>query len=36
MTLAAVDSIYQGYTAVKTPEMEVRYEGPKESTFWRE
>jgi hypothetical protein len=36
MTLAAVDSIYQGYAHVKTPEMEVRYEGPQESTFWRE
>jgi hypothetical protein len=36
MTLAAVDSIHQGYKLVSTPEMEVRYEAPKESTFWRE
>jgi hypothetical protein len=36
MTLAAVDSIYTGYTPVKTPEMKVSYRAPKESTFWRE
>jgi hypothetical protein len=34
MTLAAVDSIYNGYKPVDTPEMEVRYAGPKESLFW--
>ncbi len=36
MTLAAVDSLYRGQTPVETPEMEVVYQGPKESTFWRE
>ena len=36
MTLAAVDSIHKGFTPVDTPEMEVIYDGPKESTFWRE
>jgi hypothetical protein len=36
MTLAAVDSLYRGETPVETPEMKVVYEGPKESTFWRE
>ncbi len=36
MTLAAVDSIHNGYTAVETPQMEVAYKSPKESFFWRE
>ncbi|MEX2142217.1 MAG: hypothetical protein WD894_23315 [Pirellulales bacterium] len=36
MTLAAVESLYRGQTLVETPEMNVVYEGPKESTFWRE
>lgn len=36
MTLAAVDSIHNGYIPVDTPEMEVVYQGPPESTFWRE
>jgi hypothetical protein len=36
MTLAAVESLYRGQTIVETPEMEVVYQGPKESTFWRE
>jgi hypothetical protein len=36
MTLAAVDSIHQGYTPVDTPEMKVAYQAPKESLFWNE
>ncbi|MCI0333932.1 MAG: hypothetical protein L0228_11995 [Planctomycetes bacterium] len=36
MTLAAVDSIHNGYTPVDTPEMQVVYQAPKESLFWRE
>jgi hypothetical protein len=36
MTLAAVDSIFNGYAPVETPEMEVAYQAPKESTFWRD
>jgi hypothetical protein len=36
MTLAAVDSIHQGYVPVKTPEMAVAYEGPRESMYWRD
>jgi hypothetical protein len=36
MTLAAVDSLYQGQILVETPEMRVAYASPKESTFWRE
>jgi hypothetical protein len=36
MTLAAVDSIHNGYTPVNTPEMSVNYTAPQESTFWRE
>lgn len=36
MTLAAVDSIYNGYTPVATPEMKVAYQAPRESKFWRD
>jgi hypothetical protein len=36
MTLAAVDSIHNGYTVVNTPEMNVVYKAPKESNFWRD
>jgi hypothetical protein len=36
MTLAAVDSIHQGYKPVNTPEMNVAYKSPNESFFWRE
>jgi hypothetical protein len=36
MTLAAVDSIHQGYVPVKTPEMAVAYQAPEESMFWRD
>jgi hypothetical protein len=36
MTLAAVDSIHQGDALVMTPEMEVVYEAPRESCFWRD
>jgi hypothetical protein len=35
MTLAAVDSIHQGYVPVNTPEMAVAYRAPKASLFWR-
>jgi hypothetical protein len=36
MTLAAVDSIHQGYAPVKTPEMAVAYQAPEASLFWRD
>jgi hypothetical protein len=36
MTLAAVDSIHNGYTLVNTPEMAVTYKAPQKSLFWRE
>ena len=36
MTLAAVDSIYQGYKPVETPQMKVAYQAPPKSTFWQE
>ena len=36
MTLAAVDSIHQGYVPVKTPEMAVTYQAPEASMFWRD
>ena len=35
MTLAGVESLHRG-AAVDTPEMAVRYTGPKESLFWRD
>ncbi|MGI8603303.1 MAG: hypothetical protein ACR2OZ_09920 [Verrucomicrobiales bacterium] len=35
MTLAAVESLCRGQVRIETPEMAVRYEVPKESTFWR-
>jgi hypothetical protein len=35
MTLAAVDSIHRGHKPVETPEMQVVYRGPEESTFWQ-
>lgn len=36
MTLAAVDSIHQGYAPVATPEMAVAYQAPEASMFWRD
>ncbi|MFO0789034.1 MAG: hypothetical protein U0805_06215 [Pirellulales bacterium] len=36
MTLAAVDSIFQEYKPVNTPDMALVYRGPKESLFWQE
>lgn len=36
MTLAAVDSIHQGYVPVATPEMAVAYQTTPESMFWRD
>lgn len=35
MTLAGVESLHRG-APVETPEMAVRYTGPRESTFWRD
>ncbi len=35
MVIAAVDSLHQGQVKVHTPDMEVVYQGPKESTYWR-
>lgn len=34
MVIAAVDSLHQGQVKVHTPDMEVVYQGPKESTYW--
>ena len=34
MVIAGVDSLHAG-TRIETPAMEVRYAGPRESTFWR-
>ncbi len=36
MTLAAVDSIHNGYTPINTREMAVTYTAPTESRFWRD
>ncbi len=36
MTLAAVDSIHNGYKQVDTPEMQVVYQSPQKSLFWQE
>ncbi len=36
MTLAAVHSLHRGQVPVPTPEMEVKYEAPGASTFWRD
>ncbi|MDA0970560.1 MAG: hypothetical protein O3A60_09015 [Planctomycetota bacterium] len=35
MVIGGVDSIAAGNTRVETPQMEVRYQGPRESMFWR-
>jgi hypothetical protein len=36
MVIAAVESLHRGGKRIVTPEMEVRYTAPKESTFWLE
>ncbi len=36
MVIAAVESLHRGGKRIDTPEMEVRYTAPKESTFWLE
>jgi hypothetical protein len=36
MVIGGVDSLHAGQTLVKTPEMAVKYTGPRESTYWRE
>lgn len=36
MVIAAVESLYRDGKVIETPEMEVRYTAPKESTFWRD
>jgi hypothetical protein len=36
MVIAGVESLHRGQVAVETPEMEVRYQGPRESQFRRD
>jgi hypothetical protein len=36
MLLAAVESLHRDGAMVETPQMEVRYEAPKESQYWRD
>ena len=35
MVIAGVESLHRGQTKVMTPQMNVRYQGPKDSQFWR-
>jgi hypothetical protein len=35
LTAAGVDSLYQKQARIKTPHLAVRYQPPRESTFWR-
>jgi hypothetical protein len=35
LTAAGVDSLFRGQTRVETPHLAIRYQPPKESTFWR-
>jgi hypothetical protein len=34
MVIVGVESLFKGQTPVQTPEMEVRYQAPRESLFW--
>ena len=36
MVIGGVESLHAGQSLVKTPEMAVKYTGPRESTYWRE
>jgi hypothetical protein len=35
MVIGGVESLYRGQVEVMTPEMTVRYQGPRESLYWR-
>ena len=35
LTAAGVESLYRGQTRFDTPHLAIRYQAPKESTFWR-
>jgi hypothetical protein len=35
VTAAGVESLYQKQTRIETPHLDIRYQAPKESTFWR-
>src|ERR1017187_1769131 len=35
LTAAGVDSLFRGQTRVETPHLAIRYQPPKESTYWR-
>ena len=35
VTAAGVESLYQKQTQIETPHLDIRYQAPKESTFWR-
>jgi hypothetical protein len=36
MVIGGVESLHAGQVRFETPKMEVRYQGPKESHYWRE
>jgi hypothetical protein len=35
LTAAGVESLFKGQTRLETPHLAIKYEAPKESTFWR-
>lgn len=35
LTAAGVESLFRGQTRYETPHLAIRYQAPKESTFWR-
>jgi len=35
LTAFAMESLYRDQTRVETPQLDIRYEAPRESTFWR-
>jgi hypothetical protein len=35
MVIGGVESLHRGQTVFETPEMEVTYQAPRESQFWR-
>jgi hypothetical protein len=35
LTAAGVESLYRGQSRCETPHLAIRYDSPKQSTFWR-
>jgi len=36
IVIAAVESLHTGHRVVETPHLQFAYQGPKESTYWRD